>query len=251
MANVSDNYVRLLYKRYELFAAWLPNTKVQLGDVGVIEGKYFRRVTTLGSLGVGFKVRVGSMPLAFNDNLTAGLQVHVNAEGGVAAGAAPPLAEGCVSIQFAGEGAFLFHAFNCYTDEVEDKVAVGNALVALGERWDADWALVDTLVRAGSATILLSNSRAARLDLRAKAAADLSNLANPELGLGVASQSGDVTQFLAEKGLTPLFRLSKLGRSWIDWLRGKSKTIYFGGPSSAKPAPPEEEILEHAAPDLS
>ncbi len=78
------------------------------------------------------------MPLAFNDNLTAGLQVHVNARAGRGR-RAPPLAEGCVSIQFAGEARFSSMPFNCYTDEVEDKVAVGNALVALGERWDADW----------------------------------------------------------------------------------------------------------------
>src|SRR5262245_38305820 len=99
MANVSDNYVKLLYQRYKHFAAWLPNTKVQLGDVGVVVGKYFKQVTTLKQLGVVFKTRIGDKPLTFNDDLTAGLHVQAKAAGEAAAGTALPLAQAGVSIE--------------------------------------------------------------------------------------------------------------------------------------------------------
>jgi hypothetical protein len=79
--------------------------------------------------------------------------------------------------------------------------------------------------------------------LKAKTAVDLSNLAKPELGLEVVSKIGDVTQFLAEQELTPLFRLSKFHQSWIEWLSGKPKTIRFGG-SGGKGPTPSEPILE-------
>jgi hypothetical protein len=250
MANVSDNYVKLLYQRYKHFAAWLPNTKVQLGDVGVIEGKYFKQITTLKLLEVDFATRVGDKPLAFNDDLTAGMQVQAKAAGEVAAGTALPIAQAGVSIDFANEGGFLFHAVNCYADEIEDKAAVGQALIALGKKWDLDWSVVDTVVRAGSTTILVSNSRNAKLELKAKTAVEVSNLAKPELGLEVASKKGDVTQFLAEQGLTPLFRLSRFHRSWIEWLLGKPKAIHFGG-RLAKGPEPNVPILEEVAPDLS
>jgi hypothetical protein len=252
MANVSDQYVKLLFHRYRHFAAWLPNTKVLLGDVGVVEGKYFKRKTSLAALGVKFATRTGDKPLVFNDDLTSGLQVHAKAAGEVAAGTELPLANAGVSIDFTSEGAFLFHAVNCFNDEIEDKATLGRSLAELHRKgkWDISWSVVDTVIRAGSSTILVSNSRNAGLDLTAKTAVEISNLARPELGLAVNSKRGDVTLFLAEQGLTPLFRLSAFRRSWIDWLLRKPKTIYFGGPSPTEP-PPDEEMLEYVAPDLS
>jgi hypothetical protein len=252
MANVSDRYVKLLYQRYKHFAAWLPNTKMLLGDVGVVEGKYFRRKTSLKALGVKFATRTGDKPLAFSDDLTLGLQVHAKAAGEVALGTALPLAQAGVSIDFASEGAFLFHAMNCYADEIEDKAAVGKALVALHQKgdWDIGWSVVDTVIRAGSSTILVSNSHNAKLELKAKTAVEISNLAKPELGLEVSSKQGDITLFLADQGLTPLFRLSMFHRSWMEWLLGKPETIHFGGPM-AKELPPNDEVLQHVAPDLS
>ena len=250
MASVSDTYVKLLYTRYKYVASWLPNSKVQLGDVGVLDGKYFKRKTSLALLGVEFGKRTGRKPLAFNDDLTAGLHVRVKAAGEVGVGTALPLGEAGVSIAFAQQGAFLFHAVNCYTDEIEDKVAMGKALVALGDKWDVSWSVVDTVVRAGSTTILLANSSEATVELKAKTAIEVSNLAKPELGLELVSKKGDVTQFLAEQGLTPLFQVSRFRRSWIEWLAGKPKTVRFGG-SSEQNAEPTVSVLEAAVPDLS
>ena len=94
MANVSDNYVKLLFQRYRHFAAWLPNTKVMLGDVGVVNGKYFNRKTSLANLGVTFAMRTGDKPLTFNDDLTSGLQMQAKAAGEVATGTSLPIARG-------------------------------------------------------------------------------------------------------------------------------------------------------------
>ena len=211
MANVSDRYVKLLYQRYQHFAAWLPNTKVLLGDVGEVDGKYFKRRTSLNALGVKFATRRGGKPMAFNDDLTSGLRVGAAAASDTVGGAAALLGRTGVSIEFTSQGAFLFHAVDCYADEIEDKVAVGKALVDLHQEgtWDIHWSVVDTVVRAGSSTILISSSSRASLELSAKAGVELSNLGNPELGLQLSSKQGDVTLFLAEQGLTPLFRLSR------------------------------------------
>lgn len=250
MAKVSDNYVKLLYQRYKHFAAWLPNAKIQLGDVGVVEGKYFKRLTTLNSLGIHFSTREGETPLVFNDDLTAGLNMQTKAAGEVAAGLAIPLASAGISVDFECEGAFLFHAAECYIDEIEDKATVKEGLIALGQKLDPNWSVVDTVVRAGCTTILLSNSQNAKLELKAKTAIEASNLAKPDLGLEVVSKKGDVTHFLAEHGLTPLFRLSRFHRSWVEWLQRKPKTIHFGGPLDRGPEP-EFDFFEPVIPNLS
>jgi len=249
MASVSDNYVKMLYKRYRHFAAWLPNTNVQLGDVGFIRGMYFKRISTLKLLGVDFTMRVGKKPLVFNDDLTAGLEMRAKAAGEIAVGTTLPVAEAGVSIDFADKGAFVFHAVNCYADEIENKEGLGKKLIALGNKWDLGWAVVDTIVRAGSATILVANEGKSRIELTAKSDVVVSNLAKPGLGLEVASKNGDVTQFLAEKGLTPLFRLSWFHHSWTEWLLGQRKQLYFGGEIS-RGRQPKVPILQEVTLDL-
>jgi len=253
MKNVYDSYVQGLYQRYGYLAAWLPNTRVALGDVGVLEGKLFKRKTSLGALGVKFKVRPGDKPLLFNDDTKSGFKIKPKAA--VVTGPGLPVEEAGLSIDFTSEGAFLFHAMDCYVDEIEDKVTIGKTLTLAYQRkeWELDWVVVDTLVRAGSTTILISNSRDAKLELKAKAGIDSLNLAKIDAGITVHAQRGDITKFLGEKGLTPLFRLSRFRRSWVEWLLGKPPTIHFGGTMerSVATTPPDDEVLEAAIPDMS
>jgi len=80
---------------------------------------------------------------------------------------------------------------------------------------------------------------------------EAANLVRLDIGLSVNSQSGDIIQFVAAQGLTPLFRLSRVKSSLLGRLLGGSKTIVFGGPS-VDPAPisTEEQVFENVTPDV-
>ena len=220
MAEVGKLYAKGLHKRFSYLATWLPNTNLMLGDVGRLHGEIFTIETTLKELGVPFHVRKGKKPVKFNYTSQSGISVNAKAAGQVATGTTLPQAQAGVSIKFSKEGAFLFQATECKVDEIEDKAELGTAIIALliNKKWNPDWVVVDTLVRAGSATIAVSNSRNAALDLTAKTDVKIANLANLDAGLNMSHQSGDVIQFIAEKGLSPLYKLSRVKQSWIQKL---------------------------------
>jgi hypothetical protein len=198
-------------------------------------------MTTLKDLKIPFKVRTGSSSGDFTYTSKSGVSMKTKAEGQVAVGTTLPVAQAGISIEFSEEGAFLFQAVGCSVDEIEDKVALGRAIIGLIGKgtWDGDWGVVDTLVRAKSATIVVSNSHSAAIELTAKAPIAVANLANLTTGLSVNVQKGDMIRFIAAKGLAPLFNLSRAKLSLLDRLFGLSRPITFGkfAPAVAAPSP--------------
>jgi len=221
MADVGKLYAKELHHATSYVAAWLPNINVKLGDVGQLKGELFSVESTLKKLGISFKVRKGEEPTDFD--YQSKISMKVKAAGEVVAKTTLPQAKAGVSIEFGKEGAFLFQAPGCMVDQIEDKAAVGNRVRELLEKkkWQPDWVVVDTLVKADCATILVSNSRNAALDLTAETAVTAANLANLKAGLSVNYQRGEVFRFIASEGLTPLFMLSGLKQSIIDWILHK------------------------------
>ena len=118
-------------------------------------------------------------------------------------------------------------------------------------RWNRDWTVVDTLVRAGRATIIVSDSGDASLDLTAEVPVTPANLTNVNAGLSVIHQRGAVIKFIAEDGLAPLFKLSRVKPSMFQRLRGTKNGGFYRelggdrGPSSQ----PEEQLLETVSPE--
>src|SRR5271169_792918 len=217
MTAASRIYLQTIYKRFSLLGSWMPNASVALGDVGVLEDGSFKRLTSLDLLGIPVKVRPGASAVDFSFTSQSGVEIQTTLSGELAS-TTPLAAAAGLSIQFSREGGFVFQAADCYIDEVEDKVSMGNAIVGLFrvDRWDSKWAVVDSLVRAGSATIVISNSSTAALELTANAPIEASSLARMHAGLSVKSQSGDIVRFIAQPGLTPLFRLSRVKPSILD-----------------------------------
>jgi len=67
------------------------------------------------------------------------------------------------------------------------------------------------LVRAESATILISGSTSSRIELKATAniGADKLDIADASLSLNIAFEKNIGTKIVAEKGLTPLFKVRR------------------------------------------
>jgi hypothetical protein len=227
---------------------WLPNANLRLGDVGVLEGEAFKQITTLKDLGIPFKLRKGEKKIDYTYTSKSGVRLKTKVAGEVAVGSTLPLADAGVSIQFENEGAFLFHAAGCITDEIGNRLEVGQAMLKLlkAEIWKPNWAVVSTLVHADSATIVVSSTGSAVLDLTAKAPLALANLANLNAGLSVSSQRGDLIRFIAAQGLSPLFGLSRVKQSLVAKLLGEPAEITFGGVGEEEDLS-EEEPLELVA----
>ncbi|MCX4137900.1 hypothetical protein M0D68_06875 [Paraburkholderia sp. SEWSISQ10-3 4] len=214
MTGAAKIYVRDIYKRFAFLACWMPNMSVSLGDVGIVENNVFKQVTSLKNLGIPYTSRLGGHPADFSFTSESGVKILTKVKGELAAGTTLPAAKAGVCIQFSKKGGFIFQASDCYMDEIDDKVTLGKSIVELSrngkDQWRREWCVIDTLVRAGSATIMVSTSAQAALELTAKAAVDPSTLAKLDAGFSVNAQSGDIVRVIAQKGLTPLFRLSRV-----------------------------------------
>ena len=250
MASAGMTYLNEIHQRFAYLPTWLPNSKLQLGDVGVLRGEGFRQMTTLKELGVPFITRRGAAPLDFSYTSASGVALQVKAKGAVAPGTTLPAAKAGVEVKFSKQGAFIFQAAGNRVHEIENKATVGQAVIRLYEqgRWESDWSVVDTVVEASAATILVANSGGAALELAADAPLDAAGLARLDIGLVVNSQSGDMIHFVAAQGLTPLYRLSRAKSSLLGRLLKGSKAIKFGGPSIA-PGASQEEVFESVVPE--
>ncbi|MDB5968523.1 MAG: hypothetical protein JWQ90_973 [Hydrocarboniphaga sp.] len=253
MANAAKAYLQGLNDKFSYLGTWLPNGNRRLGDVGVQKGEEWKRVTSLRDLGITFTVRPGTQTIDFTHTSHSGVKLRSKL-GGELKAAGATLAEAGIAIEFSEEGSFVFQAASCRTDEIEDQVSLGEALIKLFEqgRWEREWSVIDTLVIAKSATIIVSNSKASMLELDAKTPLQLANLADASAGISVVSQSGDVTRFIAAEGLTPLFKLSRLRKSLLGSLLGAAKPITFGGPGRTDTAgrPSADNALEHVPLEL-
>lgn len=252
-------YAREIHDRFGYFASWLPNTRLELGDIGVQDGATFKRMTSLTELGLPFATRSGANLLDFTHTSSSGVTVETDIDAAVGADTGKPgegkLAGGKLAVKLAEQGAVVFRAANCRVDEISDKVGLGAAVLELfrSGMWDAPWRIIDTVVHAESATIIVSDSAQASLELRAETPLELSSLARLDAGIRVASQAGSVLHFVAAKGLSPLFTLAGIKQSLLAKLLGGKAT--FGGaaarePEAVSPAPLEEDPFERVEPLL-
>lgn len=212
MAAVYELYTKEMYTRTGYFAAWLPSMPVALGDVGVLKGNRFSKVTTLAQLGVPFRVGAASKP-ADVDYSTA---EYVSVSPGVSVDVAGASGHVGLDISFGRAGATLFQARGCVLESVENLPELERALLDLrrNRTWRSGYVVVTTVLRTGPTAIVVSDERGASMRVRVDAGA-LSAPMPVAAGLGhldVTSRKGVTVEVLSREGATPLFRLSRLRR---------------------------------------
>lgn len=167
MATPCGSYLKAIRERFSYSATWLPNAKVELGDVGIFDGEYFKKQTSLRELEITFDSRRSSASVDFKHSSKSGLTIHAKSSADLTAGAAIPLGNATIKVAFSRAGAFLFHASGCVVHEIADIGRLGQQLLRLVKRgeWESSFSVVLNVVKSKSATILIANSRHSTLDL--------------------------------------------------------------------------------------
>ncbi|MFD6274188.1 hypothetical protein ACFWFI_01110 [Streptomyces sp. NPDC060209] len=202
-----------MYQKFGYFAVWMPNSAVSLGDVGVVRGHRFHRMTSLAELGVGFET-AGPGTDGIYAYSSAG-QVDVAVSGEVALPAVMPGVEPLlnVTVTFHSAHATFLRAARCATDTINDVLSLEQKIDDLREAgvWRREFVVVTELVRSGPAVILVSSRAGTRVEFQASA--ELVPMSLPlggvAAGFGTSLSSGLAAEvFVPEGGLTPLFGLS-------------------------------------------
>lgn len=220
MPTPAELYVKGIRKETKLyFAAWFPNEVLKLGDVGPLEGDFFRRTTSLDKLGISFSVRQDEnpTPLEFISQQGTSFTTKIAGEANNAIPALPTAKAG-ISLSFSNEGGYVFQAAESYEPTIEDIASLNEQLrVALKDgRWEKNWAVITKIVNVPYATYIISNSSDSELVLEADA--DLKqgivDLGNASINLTWRKQTGAFVKMLGAKNISPFFQLARLKRPW-------------------------------------
>jgi hypothetical protein len=234
--NVNEQYTKELKKQFDYSATWFPSTILQPGDVGTLKDFKFRHVSSLHNLGINCKITRKSSTMEFD--YCSGNSVCITSKASGQAkipGSSLSLSDTGVNIKFSRDKAIVFRLAKCTSTFIDDLIPILEKLKSMVKTgaWTNDMALVTEVLKAKAATIIISNSSNAQIDLVAKGNANLSsiNLADLDSGFHVLKKSNIATDFVCSRGLTPLFRTCGMKKSVtgsIHLTLGKQPSLIFG-----------------------
>ncbi|SFW85757.1 hypothetical protein SAMN04489730_6212 [Amycolatopsis australiensis] len=206
-----ERYTDELRAQFDYLPAWLPNTHLELGDVGILRRDRFERQTSLTELGIPYRTRNSGHGIDLDYSSSGNVSITVS--GAAESPVAGPLR---IAVSFAREHGVVFQAKSCHTKEIADRHTLGRAVLALSEagRWPRNHVVITELVTTGPAVVLVAGHHDARMELAATVPAPLDALplASASAALDVVSSRGIGVKIIAPTGLTPLFRASGVRR---------------------------------------
>jgi hypothetical protein len=214
VAGAYERYTKQLYARWRYFATWLPNAPIAVGDVGIVEGKLFQRVTSLKELGIPATVGPSGAPANYQHSSAGQVEVSAGGSADLAAAGGTAAPSATLSIRFKRAGATLFQAVDCVEESLSDLPGLERHLRESKQAgaWRAEYVVVHKLIRSGPAAIFVSEESDATVELRSSGGLEAGTLsvAHAAGALTVVRKSGEVTAVMASVGLTPLFGLGGL-----------------------------------------
>ncbi|MBN8487162.1 MAG: hypothetical protein J0M20_05480 [Burkholderiales bacterium] len=206
MGSPVKTYQTEMYENFGFFATWLPGDPIEVGDVGVFEEGRFRREARLSDFQIPCQVEVADN--ASDVQFTSRNGVQLSTSAGASAGAVGELR---MSIQFTGDGAFLFHASGLKVHRLGNRPEVTAAVLGLYERkrWKKEWLIVEAVHTAARTTVLISEDKAAKVELAAKSElpvpVPVASLATPDAKVQVTASEGKVFQSIGASNQHPLY----------------------------------------------
>lgn len=209
MADPSSIYTREAFKQTKHLAAWLPGSRVLLGDIGHLHRSLWSRSDTLPpSLAV--RVRTGATMPNLDWQVSSGVKVHTKAAGefdpllpGV------PAADAGIGYSFSRRGGTVFQARECIVEEIENLAAVKDWMLAEARaaRLTDHTLVVTRLVRTRACAILVAEKADSAVEISVSGDVPITagQLADVAADARVTRSRGMTTQLLTANGATPLF----------------------------------------------
>jgi hypothetical protein len=212
MKGPQEQYTDEMKKNFGYYATWQPGVEIQLGHIGIFKDNAFTHISDLASMGIQFEIEADLSKVNLEYNSKGSITVATKVSG-----TAPPTgsvlttADAGIIIEFSKESATLFKANNTVTPMIRDTIKLGDEILKLylAGKWNKKWVVVTELVKAESATIIISNNSAGKIELKANANVNTANIdvADVKFDFSVQYAKGLETKIIAEDGITPLFKI--------------------------------------------
>lgn len=206
-------YLKNLNKKSQGYrATWLPSTPLQIGDFGVLENNVFSVEGNLKDMGIEFTTRESENPSDIDFSSENGINITFKASGDpVLEGSALKEAEAGVNIKFNNDKSYVFK-LKGFKDTIISNLGEIKTKI-LKQFKDGEWpknrVIINKLLTANSATILISGEAGISVDLKATAEVGTENMdiANADLGFELAAGQKLSTEIIGQAGVTPLYRV--------------------------------------------
>lgn len=243
MTELVELYSKGIKRKLENYwAAWLPGTRFAIGDIGTLNGYLFEKVGTLDELNLKYYAETDNDPSPLDITSESGVAVSFKAAGETNSSFAHVgAAEAGLKIEFGSQGAFILQAPETFDSEMGDRLNLRRQIIGAFNKgiWEKDWLVITRLVKATSATVLISKSSNAALELTAKAnlSGAVAALGTANAGITVKHQQGDTVSMIGGRNVTPLFQLSRLKTSFFAAPKFETRSLRANDPSLAELTP--------------
>lgn len=211
--SVGTLYTREMKRRFGYHATWNPGTPLKLGDIGILENDQFIRLTDLESLSLVSVIQeTKGSPVELKYHSKGGIMITTKLAGAASLpNSTLTKADAGVLIQFEKDNSICFQANDCITSLMKDTTKLGKEILKRFEqgKWDKNWVIITELITAASATILIAERAGASIELKANAkiTATKLDIADTSFKFSASYSNQLDTEIIAQKGLTPLFKV--------------------------------------------
>ena len=240
MSAIGQLYAREVKDNLEVVYATFPITEgYKLGDFGLLKDDLFTRLGNVSQFGIDFGVRQGATESTVKFVSASGVSVMFHGKVDAGPGGVPVNAS--VDISFSEQSAVFFNAAGCTADAIENQIQLGEQILQLNRdgKWQQQFAVITTLVKAKSSTIVMSSSSDASITIQATSSAVQSiDLDDASIQLSVTAFKDLAIEIVTEGDLTPMLGLSGIhGGIFSDDSFGPLSTLFSGVHSRVKGAP--------------
>lgn len=243
MTELVELYSKGIKRKLENYwAAWLPGTHFAIGDVGILNGYVFEKVTTLGQLKLKHYAETDADPSPLDISSESDVAVSFKAAGETnPALSHVAAAEAGLKVDFGAQGAFILQAPEMFASDMGDRLNLRRQIVGAFNKgvWEKEWLVITRLLKATSATVLISKSSHASLEIAARGQLSgvVAALGVADAGITVKYQRGDTLSMIGAKNVTPLFQLSRLKTSFFSEPKLVTKALRASDPSLVELTP--------------
>lgn len=212
MKSAQKQYTDEMKKEFGYYATWNPGLPLKLGDIGTFNDNLFTRLSNLEDLGIEFEIRPDETKTHLEYNSQGSVSVTTKTSGTIAPqGSVLTDMDAGIIVEFSKEHSSLFKAKNTTSPSIKDSIKLGNQILELYKegKWNKYWVIITELVKAESATVIISNSSNSKIELKANANIDALNfdIADAEFKFSTQFSRDLDTKIISAESLTPLFKI--------------------------------------------
>jgi hypothetical protein len=232
--NAAAHYLKEIKKKSVGYRpTWEPNKTLQIGDVGKLEDGVFVKWDSLEKMGIPIEVQHDEREGGVFDLTTEnGVNVHAKAAGKVDP-KVPSLGEmdAGFGVEFKKQNAILFKVEGYLTHQIGNLGSIAAEVLKRYKNgsWDEDYVIINELIEAKKATIMMSSEGGVTVGLKAKGnvGGKALSVADADVDTGVENSGKLAINITGAAGITPLYRAVGIKKKF--WGLGKTEVGTRGG----------------------